>query len=54
MREMNLGAGRGAAVREVPFEAGHGRADYVLFVDRRAVGVIEAKPVRLYESTGLP
>jgi type I restriction enzyme, R subunit len=44
MREMNLGAGLGVAVREVPLEAGHGRADYVLFVDRRAVGVIEAKP----------
>lgn len=24
--------------------AGHGRADYLLYVDRRAVGVIEAKP----------
>jgi type I restriction enzyme, R subunit len=44
LKALNLGAGRGIAVREVPLDAGHGRADYVLFVDRRAVGVIEAKP----------
>ena len=24
--------------------AGHGRADYLLYVDKRVVGVIEAKP----------
>lgn len=34
----------GVAVREVVLAKGHGRADYVLYVDRRAVGVIEAKP----------
>src|SRR5450432_3626568 len=44
LRAMNLGAALGVAVREVPLEVGHGRADYVLFVHRRAVGVIEAKP----------
>lgn len=44
LKVMNLGASLGVAVREVPLDAGHGRADYVLFVDRRAVGVIEAKP----------
>jgi type I restriction enzyme, R subunit len=44
LKAMNLGAALGVAVREVPLEVGHGRADYVLFVDRRAVGVIEAKP----------
>ena len=38
-----VAAARGVAVREVP--VGAGRADYVLFVDRQAVGVIEAKPV---------
>ena len=32
----------GIAVREFPFESGEG--DYALFVDRKAVGVIEAKP----------
>ena len=42
-RRAAVAAARGVAVREVPTDAG--RADYVLFVDRRAVGVIEAKPV---------
>ena len=36
---------RGNAVREVIMDAGHGRADYLLYVDRKIVGVIEAKPV---------
>ena len=36
-----VAAARGVAVREVP--TGAGPADYVLFVDRQAVGVIEAK-----------
>ena len=38
---MNLGAGQGIAVREYPTDTGP--ADYVLFVDREPVGVIEAK-----------
>ena len=42
-RRAAVAAARGVAVREVPTDAG--RADYVLFVDRQAVGVIEAKPV---------
>ncbi len=42
-RQMNLGAGRGVAVREFPMVEGHGDADYLLFVDRKAVGVVEAK-----------
>ena len=42
--ELNLFAGQGVAVREVIMRRGHGRADYLLYVDRRAVGVIEAKP----------
>ena len=40
-RNAAVAAARGVAVREVPTEAGP--ADYVLFVDRQAVGVIEAK-----------
>ena len=44
-KAMNLYAGRGVAVRETVMAAGHGRADYLLYVDQRAVGVIEAKPV---------
>lgn len=41
---MNLTAGRGVAVREFPMKRGHGKADYLLYVDRAAVGVVEAKP----------
>ena len=41
---MNLYASQGIAVREFIMAAGHGRADYILFVDRKAVGAIEAKP----------
>ena len=43
LHELNLGASLGAAVREFPLEPG--TADYLLFVDRKAVGVVEAKPV---------
>ncbi len=42
--EMNLVAGQGVAVREFPMATGHGFADYMLFVDGKAVGVLEAKP----------
>lgn len=41
MKQLNLGAGPGVAVREYPTDSGP--ADYVLFVGRNAVGVIEAK-----------
>ncbi|KQM77407.1 DEAD/DEAH box helicase family protein [Xylophilus sp. Leaf220] len=41
-RQANLGAALGVAVREYPTDTGP--ADYVLFIDREAVGVIEAKP----------
>ncbi|MBI2684194.1 MAG: hypothetical protein HYX33_02190 [Actinobacteria bacterium] len=33
----------GVAVREFVLASGHGRADYLLFVNGEAVGVIEAK-----------
>ncbi len=39
--EMNLGAGKGVAVRE--FQTASGPVDYALFVDRRLCGVVEAK-----------
>lgn len=42
-RSMNVRAAQGVAVRELPTAAGP--ADYVLFVDRQAIGVIEAKKV---------
>ncbi len=41
---LNLFAAQGVAVRESAMAAGHGRADYLLYVDKSAVGVIEAKP----------
>lgn len=41
MKQLNLSAGVGVAVREYPTDSGP--ADYVLFVNRQAVGVIEAK-----------
>ncbi|KQY58573.1 DEAD/DEAH box helicase [Aeromicrobium sp. Root495] len=44
-KDLNLFASEGVAVREVAMAAGHGRADYLLYVDKRTVGVIEAKPV---------
>ena len=61
-----VAAALGVAVREVPTEAGP--ADYVLYVDRQAVGIIEAKPAgttltgvelqtrkyQLYYPVGLP
>ena len=42
--EMNLSAAQGVAVREFLMAPGHGSADYLLFVDGKAVGVLEAKP----------
>jgi len=42
IRDLNLGASLGVAVREFPLKSGH--VDYLLFVDRMAVGVVEAKP----------
>ena len=41
MKQLNLGAGSGVAVRE--YYTDTGPADYVLFVNRVAVGVVEAK-----------
>ena len=42
--DMNLAAGTGVAVREFRMAPGHGFADYLLFVNHKAVGVLEAKP----------
>jgi len=43
--EMNLAADQGVAVREFRLAQGHGFADYLLFVDEKAVGALEAKPL---------
>ena len=42
-KDLNLGFALGVAVREFPVSTGC-YADYLLFVDRQAAGVIEAKP----------
>jgi len=47
--QLNLSAGLGIAVREYPTDSGP--ADYVLFIGKKPVGVIEAK--RLEEGIGL-
>ena len=61
---INLYASLGVAVREFPLKTGHGTADYLLYVDQKAVGVVEAKaegstltgvePQSGKYSTGLP
>lgn len=43
-KDLNLFAAQGVACREAVMKQGHGRADYLLYVDKRVVGVIEAKP----------
>lgn len=43
-QRMDLSAGPGVAVREFKMATGHGFADYLLFVDGKAVGALEAKP----------
>ena len=40
--EVNISAGLGVAIREFPLKTGF--ADYLLYADGRAIGVIEAKP----------
>src|SRR5881296_1276875 len=40
--ELDLTAGRGIAVCEFPLQAGFGFADYLLYLDRKAVGAVEA------------
>ena len=41
--DLDLTAGRGIAVREFPMKPDFGFADYLLYLDRKAVGAIEAK-----------
>jgi hypothetical protein len=40
--QVNIHAARGVAIREFPLP-GHGFADYLLYIDGKAAGVIEAK-----------
>lgn len=41
--QANIRATRGVAIREFPLKSSHGFADYLLYVDGKAAGVIEAK-----------
>jgi type I restriction enzyme R subunit len=41
---LDLTAGRGVAVREFAMKPGFGFADYLLYLDRKAAGAVEAKP----------
>ena len=41
---INLYARGGVAVREFSLKASHGAADYLLYVNQKAAGVVEAKP----------
>jgi len=43
LRAANIHAKKGVAIREFPLNQGHGFADYLLYVDGKATGVIEAK-----------
>ena len=43
IKSTNLHAGPGVAIREFPLATGHGCADYLLYVQGKAAGVIEAK-----------
>ena len=49
---VNLYERRGVAVREFGLKPGHGTADYLLYVDQKAAGVVEAKPAG-YTLTGV-
>jgi type I restriction enzyme, R subunit len=40
--QFNPAAARGIALREVPLKSG--RCDYLLLVDRKSLGIVEAKP----------
>jgi type I restriction enzyme R subunit len=41
--DIDLTAGVGIAIREFPMKSGFGIADYLLYVDRKALGAVEAK-----------
>ncbi|MBW2655433.1 MAG: DEAD/DEAH box helicase family protein, partial [Deltaproteobacteria bacterium] len=42
---VNIHSAKGVAIREFPLNKGHGYADYLLYVDGKAAGVIEAKKI---------
>ncbi|MEY2490450.1 MAG: type restriction enzyme subunit [Verrucomicrobiota bacterium] len=48
-KKLDLSAGRGIAIREVRLK--EGRCDYLLLIDRKPVGIIEAKKAGVTLST---
>jgi type I restriction enzyme R subunit len=42
-KSANLRAGMGVVLRNFPLQSGHGFADYLLYLDGKAAGVVEAK-----------
>ncbi len=42
-KRSNLHAGRGVVLRNFPLVSGHGFADYLVYIDGKAAGIIEAK-----------
>ena len=42
-RQAHIHAGRGVVLRNVPLASGHGFADYLLYIDGKAAGIVEAK-----------
>jgi type I restriction enzyme R subunit len=43
MAQANIHASRDVAIRKFPLNLGYGFADYLLYIDGKAAGVIEAK-----------
>jgi type I restriction enzyme R subunit len=43
VKKANIHAARGVAIREFPLKEGHGFADYMLYIDGKVAGVLEAK-----------
>ncbi|HJT20032.1 MAG TPA: type I restriction-modification enzyme R subunit C-terminal domain-containing protein [Nitrospira sp.] len=44
-KKANLQAGRGVVLRNFPLAPGYGTADYLLYIDGKAAGIVEAKKV---------
>jgi type I restriction enzyme, R subunit len=43
VKAADIHAETGVAIREFPLNTGHGKADYLLYVNAKACGVVEAK-----------
>ncbi len=52
MDQANIYADRGVAIREFPLKTGHGFADYLLYIDGKACGVIKDQNPNFYHAIG--